>query len=76
MATKRQRIEIPKNQEELKISAAARKQERLKKACADYRRITKAGIAGWVQDFKAQRSPSVSDLRHLIELDIELLEKE
>lgn len=74
--TKRQRIEIPKNQDELKASAAAKKQLRLKKVRQDYRKITQAGIAQWVQDFKAQKSPAISDLRHLIELDIELLEKE
>lgn len=74
--TKRKQIEIPTNQEELKASAAARKQLRLKKARQDYRKITQAGISQWVQDFKAQKHPAVSDLRHLIELDIELLEKE
>lgn len=69
-------IELPENQEELRTALAVKKQKQLRKTCEDYRKITKAGIAQWVQDFKTGKSPAVSDLRQLIELDMELLEKE
>lgn len=72
----RKQIEILENQEELKAARSAKKQKTIKKACEDYRKITQAGIAQWVQDFKAKKSPAVSDLRQFIELDMELLEKE
>ena len=72
----RKRIEIPENQEELQAERTAKKQKKISKACEDYRKITQAGIAQWVQDFKAKKSPAVSDLRQFIELDMELLEKE
>lgn len=74
----RKRIEIPENQEELKAQRAAKKQKQITKSREDYRKITQAGIAQWVQDFKAGKIvfSSVSDLRQLIELDMELQERE
>lgn len=74
----RKRIEIPENQEELKAQRAIKKQKQIAKSREDYRKITQAGIAQWVKDFKAGKIvfSSVSDLRQLIELDMELQEKE
>lgn len=71
------KIVVPENQEELLAAYDAEQQRNLQGSQDKYRKIVQAGIAKWISDFQQGRIVinSVSDLRQLIEMDLELQKK-
>ena len=71
------KIVIPENQAELLAAYEADQGEKIHDAWDKYRKIVQAGIAKWISDFQQGRIiiNSVSDLRRLIDMDLELQKK-
>ena len=72
------KIVIPENQEELLTAYEVEQQKKLQDSRQKYRKVVQAGIARWIGDFQQGKIliNSVSDLRQLIEMDLELQKKE
>lgn len=68
---------IPDNQLELTVKRQAEKYIQRAKTREQYRNVVRAGIAQWIEKFKAGeiKIETVSDLRELIEMDLYLEEK-
>ncbi len=68
---------IPENQAELMAKREAEKCIKRAKTREQYRNVVRAGIAQWIDKFKAGeiKIETVSDLRELIEMDLYLEEK-
>ncbi|MCS3483174.1 hypothetical protein M2369_000662 [Bacillus sp. JUb11] len=64
--------------EEMLLLLQAEQAEDIEKATANLRKITQAGIAQWVRDFKAGniKLTTVEDLKKLIELEMYLLKND
>jgi hypothetical protein len=71
------KFKIPENQEELLTAYAAEQEGKVQESKDKYRKVVQAGIAKWIADFQRGNIVinSVSDLRQLIELDLELQRK-
>ena len=71
------KVVIPENQDELLAAYEADQGEKIHDARDKYRKIVQAGIAKWISDFQQGRIVinSVSDLRQLIDMDLELQKK-
>jgi hypothetical protein len=68
---------IPENQDELLAAYSAEQESKVQVSKDKYRKVVQAGIAKWISDFQKGNIVinSVSDLRQLIELDLELQQK-
>ena len=73
----RKLISIPTDQEWRKIRRAAEQKEAVTDSREEYRKIVRAGIGKWVEDFKQGKivMNTVSDLQRLIEMDLSLQNK-
>ena len=71
------KIIIPENQVELLAAYTAEQESKVQASKDKYRKVVQAGIAKWISDFQKGNIVinSVSDLRQLIELDLELQQK-
>ena len=71
------KIVIPENQEKLLAAYEADQGKKIHDARDKYRKIVQAGTAKWISDFQQGRIVinSVSDLRQLIDMDLELQKK-
>jgi uncharacterized protein YbcV (DUF1398 family) len=72
------KINISQNQDELLEKYLAEHALRRQESKEQYRKIVQAGIAKWISDFQKGNIVinSVSDLRQLIEIDLQLQEED
>lgn len=68
------KFEIPENQAEILAAYEAEQALAIQESREKYRKIVQAGIAKWISDFQKGNIVinSVTDLRQLIEMDLQL----